>query len=301
MTVRAPWPRLLLPAGFAVAFAVLAWIVLARHGSPYGIDTGPHHWSVAHRPHAAATGARVITDLGTGVFPPIVAALGGWLAGAAAVGGPDGRTYGTDRGRTDDAAAGSGGGARTRFRRGVPLALLAVIVLLVGQSVRTGLMTVLHRSRPPAADWAAHASGHAFPSGHTSSSAIAAGLLTWGLLRFLPGRRGRVPAGAWWLVALAVGCTRVYLGVHWPTDVLGGWLFAGFWLSATLPFMAYVAARRESGRRPAAGNAPAPVRPSADEARPEGTGRPGRTAQPERTEQPRRTDRPERSDQTDTP
>ena len=52
MTVRAPWPRLLLPAGFAVAFAVLAWIVLARHGSPYGIDTGPHHWSVAHRPHA---------------------------------------------------------------------------------------------------------------------------------------------------------------------------------------------------------------------------------------------------------
>ncbi|WP_198545971.1 phosphatase PAP2 family protein [Actinacidiphila yeochonensis] len=90
-------------------------------------------------------------------------------------------------------------------------------------------------ARPPAADWAAHAAGYAFPSGHTSSSAVAAGLLAWGLLRALPPAAGRAGAALCVLAAVAVGCTRVYLGVHWPSDVIGGWLFAGCWLALVLP------------------------------------------------------------------
>jgi membrane-associated phospholipid phosphatase len=217
MTVRLPRPstlrsRLPLPAGCAIAFALLAWLVAARHGTPYGLDTGPHRWSVAHRPHAMASVARTVTGIGTGPFPYLAALLGGWLAGG-----------GTLR--------------RDAFRasRGVTTALLALGVLLAGQSVRTLLMTAVHRARPPAADWATHVTGHAFPSGHTASSAMAAGLLAWGLLRWRPGRTGRLLAALCGLVALAVGCTRVYLGVHWPTDVLGGWLLAACWLTAALP------------------------------------------------------------------
>ncbi|SHN28177.1 phosphatase PAP2 family protein [Actinacidiphila paucisporea] len=216
MTVRLRWSRLLPPATFAVAFVLLAWLVLARHGTPYGFDTGPHRWSVGHRPHGAATAARAVTDAGTGPWPYLAAALGGWLAG----------------------------GGRTRTAGQGPLvALLAVLVLLVGQTLRTLLVTALHRARPPAADWAAHASGYSFPSGHTASSAIAAGLLAWGLLRALPGARGRAAAALCGLAALAVGCTRVYLGVHWPSDVVGGWLFAGCWLTALLPPLTAYAGR----------------------------------------------------------
>jgi undecaprenyl-diphosphatase len=204
-----PWSRLLLPVAFAAALALLAWIVLARHGVPYTVDTGPHDWSVAHRPHAMATTARIVTDSGTGPYPALAAALGGWLAGRR-----------TSRGR--------------RFAA----ALLAAAVLLAGQSLRTLLMLALHRDRPPAADWAAHASGHAFPSGHATTGAMAAGLLAWGVLRAVPGVAGRLTAGLVLLVAVAIGCTRVYLGVHWPTDVLGGWLFAACWLSITLPPLA---------------------------------------------------------------
>lgn len=209
MTVRLHRSWLLPPAAFAVAFAVafalLAWLVLARHGTPYGFDTGPHRWSVAHRPHGAAATARAVTDAGTGPYPYLAAALGGWLAG------------------------GPGRGHRLR------VALPAVLVLLGGQSLRTLLAAALHRARPPAADWAAHASGHSYPSGHTTTSAIAAALLAWGLLRAWPGTRGRVLAALCGLAAPAIGCTRVYLGVHWPSDVVGGWLLAACWLAALLP------------------------------------------------------------------
>ncbi|SFE62556.1 undecaprenyl-diphosphatase [Actinacidiphila alni] len=227
----APSPArwLALPAGCAVAFALLAWLVLARHGTPYGPDTGPHRWSVAHRPHTMATAARTVTALGTGPFPYLAAVLGGWLAGGGS----------TARGAL-------------RTGRGLPTALLALVVLLAGQAVRTGLMAAFRRARPPAADWATHVSGHSFPSGHTASSAMAAGLLAWGLLRWRPGRTGRLLAAGCALVALAVGCTRVYLGVHWPTDVLGGWLLAACWLGAALPPLTAFAA----GRGPAASGPP---------------------------------------------
>ncbi|WP_069466186.1 phosphatase PAP2 family protein, partial [Actinacidiphila rubida] len=173
--------------------------------TPYGVDTGPHHWSVRHRPHGWAVAARAVTAAGTGPYPYLAAAVGGWL-----------------------------GGGRDA-RRGVPAALLALLALLAGQVLRTALMLLLHRSRPPVVDWAAHASGHAFPSGHSASSAMAAGVLAWGLLRTFPGAVGRVAAWACGAVALLIGLTRVYLGVHWPTDVLGAWLFAGCWMAVVLP------------------------------------------------------------------
>jgi undecaprenyl-diphosphatase len=216
---RLPYSRRTLgwAAGLALAFTVLAWVVLARHGTPYPVDTGPHRWSVRHRPHGWVSAARVVTHAGTGPYPYVAAALGGWLVGSC------GRAAGA--------------------RAGVPVALLAVVALLAEQSVRTALMLALHRARPPVADWAVAASGHSFPSGHSASSATAAGLLAWGVLRARPGVAGRALATLCATAAVAVGCSRVYLGVHWPTDVLGGWLYAGCWLLLVLPPLAGYARR----------------------------------------------------------
>ncbi|WNI14571.1 phosphatase PAP2 family protein [Actinacidiphila sp. ITFR-21] len=217
------WPRPLLPAGLAAALGALAWLVLARHGVPYAFDSGPHRWAVAHRPPAAVTAARIVTGAGTGPYPPLAAALGGWLAGG-----------------------------RSTVRRRTRSTVLAVLVLVVGQGLRTSLMAAAHRARPPVADWAAQTSGYSFPSGHTASAAMAAGLLAWGLRRVLPRGPGGVAAAVCAAVAVAVGCSRVYLGVHWPSDVLGGWLLAAGWLAVTLPpLTAYLDAGGGPGGEPA--------------------------------------------------
>ncbi|MDQ4145713.1 MAG: phosphatase PAP2 family protein [Actinomycetota bacterium] len=71
----------------------------------------------------------------------------------------------------------------------------------------------------------------AFPSGHATAAAACYGALALLAGRALP-RRWSLPVVSLSLfVILLVGMTRVYLGVHWPTDVLGGWALGGAWVA----------------------------------------------------------------------
>ena len=79
----------------------------------------------------------------------------------------------------------------------------------------------VHRHRPPATDWLTSAGGWAYPSGHTTQAVAA-----WGILAVLvcagASPRTRVLAGSAAVsVAVLVAVSRVYLGMHWATDVLG--------------------------------------------------------------------------------
>jgi membrane-associated phospholipid phosphatase len=112
-----------------------------------------------------------------------------------------------------------------RWRAGVPF-----LVVVGGAAVRRRLSQVIARPRPPADTWLIEPEGFSFPSKHTTLAALAAGASVRAL------GRGGVPAQAASLLAAAgIGVSRVYLGVHWPTDIAAGWLFAEGWLRLAHP------------------------------------------------------------------
>jgi membrane-associated phospholipid phosphatase len=70
-----------------------------------------------------------------------------------------------------------------------------------------------------------------FPSGHAVQTMVFYGLLAMLALQWPPlARRRRLVVAATVTVVALVGYTRVYLGNHWPTDILGGWLLGWAWL-----------------------------------------------------------------------
>ncbi|WP_030017426.1 phosphatase PAP2 family protein [Streptomyces monomycini] len=107
------------------------------------------------------------------------------------------------------------------------------VTAAVGTALQQVLKALVGRQRPEWPDPVDSAHYAAFPSGHAMTAAVAGGLALW-LLRLLGARRRRLwAAGVPIAVSVTgVGLTRVYLGVHWATDVLGGWLLGGALVAA---------------------------------------------------------------------
>ncbi|MGN6796082.1 MAG: phosphatase PAP2 family protein [Streptosporangiaceae bacterium] len=142
------------------------------------------------------------------------------------------------------------------------------------------LKVLVGRLRPVVAHPVAHAPGNSFPSGHSLGSIVCYGAL---FLVFLPAARGRWRT--WFAIVIAVlvaviGISRILLGVHYVSDVVGGWAIGIAWLGLTT--FAFELSRRAAGR-PAS-------HPVAEGLEPE-AGTDLRPAEPERTQHDQRTGR----------
>ena len=123
--------------------------------------------------------------------------------------------------------AAAAGAAWLAYRRRYRDALLLAGLLVSERLVVGGLKLVFDRTRPDPAGHLVAVHTMAFPSGH-SANAMALGL---GLALLLPepGRPRSLAIAAGLLFALVVGLSRPILGVHWPSDVLGGWAIGALW------------------------------------------------------------------------
>ncbi|MFD9483401.1 phosphatase PAP2 family protein [Streptomyces sp. NPDC059991] len=125
-------------------------------------------------------------------------------------------------------------------------ALWAAATSTLGTFVQQSLKAALGRERPSWPDPVDSASYAAFPSGHALTATVTFGLLLW--LAVARGARPavrRAVAAAGAVSVLGVGFTRVYLGVHWLSDVIGGWL-----IGAALVAMSAAAYGRWGANRP---------------------------------------------------
>ena len=99
-----------------------------------------------------------------------------------------------------------------------------------GVVVSSLLKSLFERPRPDLVAHGSHVYTASFPSGHTMMSTAVFLTLAALLARFQPNRAVRAYLlGVGALLALLVGVSRVYLGVHWPTDVLAGWTAGAAW------------------------------------------------------------------------
>lgn len=118
------------------------------------------------------------------------------------------------------------------IRRPAAAAFVAGAVLS-GAALSQVLKAFFDRARPDLVPNAPVELSASFPSGHSMLAAVTYLTLGTLLARIEPDRRVRVffPLVAVVLTVL-VGVSRVYIGVHWPTDVLGGWLLGAAWAMA---------------------------------------------------------------------
>ncbi|MGF7152565.1 phosphatase PAP2 family protein [Novosphingobium gossypii] len=109
-------------------------------------------------------------------------------------------------------------------------AALMVLTVASGWAVNSALKGLVGRPRPQIVPHLMEAGGNSFPSGHSFNAAVVyiAMALAFAALSKRPAVR-RTVIGTAMALSLAIAWSRVWLGVHWPTDVIAGWLGGAGW------------------------------------------------------------------------
>lgn len=181
--------RWAVPAALALVVLVLALLAAIGRGSAVlHLDRPITDWAVAHRTPGRTGFFRAVTNLGN----PGIAFVGGLILAVFAV-------------------------FRSRWT-----ALLVLLVTLARPLASALVKAAVDRSRPPVLALM-HATNSSFPSGHVLAATVLWGAIPVVLIVWDAARGFLITASVFAVVAvLVVAASRIYLGVHWFTDVLGG-------------------------------------------------------------------------------
>ena len=188
--------ELLLTSGGLLA--VLGAIILGladgaiEHNGLASVDPAVWAWAIVHRTPLLTTVAITVTEVGSTLSMGVIATVTVLILWF--------------KGRRGDAV------------------LIAVVAAGAGLLVRVGKATV-GRERPPAEFRLVTETNESFPSGHALASAAIIGVILVVLVPLIASTAWRVAViAAGVLFVLAIGWSRIYLGVHWFTDVIAGWV-----------------------------------------------------------------------------
>lgn len=184
--------------GFAAFILVLEWVTHGAHGV-VRFDRGILMWMDRHHEPVLTTIAKGLAWMGSPAVIVTVAAV------ATVVGMAVPRTRGAAW--TFPVAAGGAG--------------------LIIQGVKLAV----HRTRPDLFQPLIHEQGYSFPSGHSMIAVVIYGLIGYFALGFAKSKAARAAViAATTIIVVAISVSRVYVGVHYPTDVLAGWSAGVPWL-----------------------------------------------------------------------
>ncbi|MCM3252511.1 phosphatase PAP2 family protein [Priestia aryabhattai] len=129
--------------------------------------------------------------------------------------------------------------------------LILFIAIIIGSPILNGLLKLLfHRARPNL-HRLIEIKGYSFPSGHAMSAFAVYGILSFLLWRHIPTRWGRtLLILICSIMILAIGISRIYLGVHYPSDVIGGYFASGCWVAIAIWFYQRYQEKQFEQRRP---------------------------------------------------
>lgn len=129
--------------------------------------------------------------------------------------------------------------------------LILFLWAVIGSALlNEALKLIFHRARPTL-HRIVNANGFSFPSGHSMAAFSLYGILAFLLWRHIPSSLGRgILIICSTVMIMAIGISRIYLGVHYPSDVIGGFLASGSWLTILIwYFQRYQEKNMESVKR----------------------------------------------------
>lgn len=120
---------------------------------------------------------------------------------------------------------------------------LLLLIAMAGSALLNEGLKLFFQRRRPELDHLVEAGGYSFPSGHAMNSFVFYGMVGFILWRIIKGVYPRILSLLLCiLLPFAIGLSRIYLGVHFPTDVIAGFAAGGFWLMTCI-FAFYIGKR----------------------------------------------------------
>ena len=127
-------------------------------------------------------------------------------------------------------------------------ALWAFVTMMVAWNIGLGAKLLVGRARPVVDDPISHSPGYSVPSGHAFNAAVVCTVVVFLLWPLLASLGHRVSVAVAVVFALVVGLDRIFLGAHFPSDVLAGYVLGvGITFSSWLGFIGKTSATSSSG------------------------------------------------------